>query len=235
MLQSPKKRRKPGSAWRQANNAFFSRVAATVPADSVVLDVGAGHGYLRQYFGGQYFSTDVYPYEGLDFLSDLSDSPPLRENSIDVILLNNVLEHVAEPGKLLSAIAYALRPEGRLFLTVPFIIKLHQTPYDFYRYTHFLLQKLLTEAGFHDLQMEAVYTPEALLRSFFFEAFTPRLQSSVFRRWIRSTIGSTAWVAIRAGQRLAPSPAYRIEAISMSLRSINPWVTGYHVEAKKPC
>jgi len=236
MLHSPKKRRKLGSAWRQANNAFFSRIAVSVSADSVVLDVGAGHGYLREYFGDQYISTDVYPYEGLDFLSDLSESAPLRKKSIDVILLNNVLEHVAEPRKLLSAIAYGLRPEGRLILTVPFIIKLHQTPYDFYRYTHFLLQKVLTEVGFHDIRIEAVYTPEALLRSFFFEAFAPSLQSTVFRRWIRSVTRSTAWAVIRTGQRLAPTPAFRNEAITAdSSHSFNPWVTGYHVEAKRAC
>src|SRR5581483_6584928 len=59
-----------------------------------------------------------------------------------------VLEHVAEPQKVITELHRVLRPGGSLFLTVPLVGELHEEPYDFYRYTPYGLRHLFERAGF---------------------------------------------------------------------------------------
>lgn len=234
MHRSEKKNRASGSAWRQANNAFFKGVSGSLAADAVVLDVGAGHGYLRSYFECTYLSTDVYPYEGLDFLCDLGVTSPLRPASVDLVLLNNVMEHLPQPERTLKAVASALRPRGRVAIAVPFIIKVHQAPYDFFRYTHFMLVRMLEQEGFGDIGIEAVYTPGALHRVFFHEKFAAYPSQALWQRAVRSGTQFITWRMFRVADWL-------LEPATMSTRRIdvssddawNPWLTGYHVVASK--
>ena len=41
---------------------------------------------------------------------------------------------------------------------VPFLIKIHQAPYDFCRYTHFKLQRMLDQAGFREISIQKLGT-----------------------------------------------------------------------------
>jgi SAM-dependent methyltransferase len=68
----------------------------------------------------------------------------------------NVLEHVADPLRLLAEGHRVLRPGGRLYLVAPQSWRLHQAPHDFYRYTRYGLDALLREAGFDAPRIEAV-------------------------------------------------------------------------------
>jgi SAM-dependent methyltransferase len=234
MRFSEKKNRESGSAWRQANNAFFKSVSRSLTADTVVLDVGAGHGYLRSYFDCTYLATDVYPYDGLDFLCDLAITSPLRPASVDVVLLNNVMEHLPQPDKTLKAAASALRRGGKVAIAVPFIIKVHQAPYDFLRYTHLMLRRLLEHEGFEDIGIEAVYTPGALHRVFLNEMFAAYPSSAWWQRIVSRSTRFMTWRMIRLSDWLIRPPSsvtVRIDASSQN--SLNPWLTGYHVVASK--
>lgn len=232
MSFTPKKDRSAGPPWRQANNAFFRCFAQSLAANDVVLDVGAGHGYLRSYFNARYLATDVYPYAGLDFLSDLIERTPLRPCSFDAILLNNVLEHLPEPRRVIAAVADALKPGGRVAIAVPFTIKLHQVPYDFLRYTHFMLQRLLAEAGFTTVLIDAVYTPAALHGVFFREMFDAFSASPGWHRPATAAARSLMWSTFRVANRLARVPSFTVARVG-SGAEVNPWVAGYHVEATK--
>ena len=76
----------------------------------------------------------------------------IDNNSVDIVLLYHVIEHVPDPKKLLRLIYRVLKPGGYLYLEVPFLQGVHADPYDFQRYTIFGLQELtknfdLKEAG----------------------------------------------------------------------------------------
>jgi SAM-dependent methyltransferase len=232
MTFTAKKDRTAGPPWRQANNAFYDQFARTVAPTDVVLDLGAGHGYLRSSFKARYLATDVYPYDGLDFLCDLIDRSPLRPRAFDAILLNNVLEHLPEPQRVIAAVADALKPGGRVAIAVPFIIKLHQTPYDFLRYTHFMLQRVLVDAGFTTLTIDAVYTPAALHGVFFREMFEALSAGPAWRRPATRAARSLIWTTCRVINRLAAVPSFTVSRVGAG-EPINPWVAGYHVEATK--
>lgn len=168
VMPSPKKERglHKATTWRQANHAFFARAAGRIDAGAVVVDVGAGHGGFKDLFASKrYLGTDIYPYDEIDFVCDLTKASPFRPGSVDVFVLSNVFEHVREPHAFVGNLVRALRPGGRLLIAVPFLIKLHQQPYDFHRFTHHALAEMMGRFGLRIDCFEAVHTPFALARS----------------------------------------------------------------------
>jgi SAM-dependent methyltransferase len=86
---------------------------------------------------------------------------PLRDKSVDAVLLMEVLEHVPDPLGILRECARVLTPGGYLCLTVPQYHITHDHPGDFYRYTRQGLEHLCREAGLRVL--DAWATGGALL------------------------------------------------------------------------
>ena len=70
--------------------------------------------------------------------------------------MSNLLEHMPEPLSLLKECNRILKRNGRLIMTVPFLIKVHQAPYDFLRYTEYMLQRLFLEGGFENFRIEKI-------------------------------------------------------------------------------
>lgn len=54
--------------------------------------MGAGTDYLDIYLNKRVFPTDIQRYNWHDFVSD-AHNLPIKENSIDIAILNNVLHH----------------------------------------------------------------------------------------------------------------------------------------------
>jgi SAM-dependent methyltransferase len=133
--------------------------AKTVPAQSSVLDVGAGTCLYRKNFDHCAYKThDFKQYDGflsnseglygkIDYVSDIN-AIPVPDASFDVILCTEVLEHVPEPIEALREMARILKPGGRLFLTAPLMSGLHQLPYHFYSgYTPFWYRHFCEKFG----------------------------------------------------------------------------------------
>ena len=77
-----------------------------------------------------------------------ADALPIANAQFDCVLCTEVLEHCADPDAVLSEMARVLKPGGYVFLTTPFLVSLHEMPYDFYRYTPSALRLMAEEAGF---------------------------------------------------------------------------------------
>jgi SAM-dependent methyltransferase len=84
---------------------------------------------------------------------------PIPDGECDYVLCTEVLEHVPEPKDFLREIHRVLKPGGVLIMTVPFMVPLHEVPYDFYRYTTYGLKYLLDTAGYssHDIRVFSEY------------------------------------------------------------------------------
>jgi SAM-dependent methyltransferase len=138
---------------RAALAAAVQRSAATLAAGSRVLDAGAGNAPYRALFAHceyrtQDWTASVHPgARDADFVADLH-ALPIEDATFDFVLCTEVLEHVAEPTRVLAELARILRPGGGLLLTVPFVFELHEEPHDHYRYTSHALRRLLGDAGF---------------------------------------------------------------------------------------
>ncbi len=143
-------------------NNWVAAQAAQIPAGARVLDVGAGMGPYRQMFSHcSYFTQDfgkelatIGKYTTLDYESDIT-AIPVPDNSFDVILCTEVLEHAPEPIKAVFEMARILRPGGRLLLTAPLGSALHQEPYHFYGgFTPHWYRLFLAQAGFEVVSIE---------------------------------------------------------------------------------
>jgi SAM-dependent methyltransferase len=88
-------------------------------------DIGCGIGDMLA-FRANSVGVDINPHtvefcrkRGLDAHVMAPDVLPFDDASLDSVLLDNVLEHVAEPQRLLEQIHRVLRPRGRLLVGVP--------------------------------------------------------------------------------------------------------------------
>lgn len=147
-----------GDLGRWFINRFVQDVASTV--EGRVLDAGAGECvYARFFERARYIGVDsgvgdaAWNYSNLDVMADLEELP-FRSGSFDVVLSTQVLEHVEHPATTLAEAARLLRDGGRLFLTAPMSHPEHQQPHDFFRYTSYGLRKLLTDAGFAEIEIK---------------------------------------------------------------------------------
>jgi|SRR5882672_1031673 len=84
----------------------------------------------------------------LDIEADLNDGLPLPDASVDTILATSVLEHLRKPDLFWSEAARALRPGGKVILTVPFFYWLHEEPHDYHRFTKYQFQAACRDHGF---------------------------------------------------------------------------------------
>lgn len=81
-----------------------------------------------------------------DVLAD-AKKLPFQNNSFDIALLIQVLEHVDSPDKVVREAARVLKPKGSLIISVPFFYPLHDMPYDWARYTSTALKSFAEQAG----------------------------------------------------------------------------------------
>jgi SAM-dependent methyltransferase len=138
-------------------HAFLARLATGLPPGTRVLDAGAGDSPYRPLFVRcQYMTSDwaesLHPgARSADVIAPLGQLP-LEARSLDVIVNTQVLEHVADPAKVLADFHRLLVPGGELWLSVPLVWELHEEPHDYFRYTSYGLTALLREAGFEALE-----------------------------------------------------------------------------------
>ena len=161
------------SRWRRENFSFFQDGIAKRSEDDVLVDIGAGispfRGILARF--KKSVGVDFYPYEGVAIVCDITGVLPFRDQCCDIVFLANVLEHVPAPLALLKEIHRMLRPGGLLIGSVPFLMELHMAPYDFLRYTHYMLDRMFRESGFRTRSVRSLGRPrhvyETMQRQFF--------------------------------------------------------------------
>lgn len=107
-----------------------------------ILDIGSGSRKVENslppgsnYISIDYLMTATKWYNSQPHIFGDGQLLPIRSNSVDTVLLLDVLEHIENPKKAIAEIERVLRPEGRLIIQVPFMYPLHDEPFDFQRWT----------------------------------------------------------------------------------------------------
>lgn len=117
-----------------------------------LIDLGCGLMPYRSSIEQQvtrYDSLDARPLrEGVTFQADLQDMSIIPAEAYDSAICLEVLEHVPLPFKAAAEIYRILKPGGVLVASVPHLSRLHEEPYDFYRYTYYGFRTLFESAGF---------------------------------------------------------------------------------------
>jgi SAM-dependent methyltransferase len=73
----------------------------------------------------------------------------LETEAFDIVIAEQVLEHVVWPYRAVRNIYTMLRPGGVFVVTTPFLIRIHNHPVDCSRWTELGIKYLLAEAGFN--------------------------------------------------------------------------------------
>jgi SAM-dependent methyltransferase len=142
------------SQWRRANYDFYKHHLGGLSADKTLVDVGAGPLQFRDIFKRfKYIGVDFVEYPDVTVVADLTKEIPLANASADIVVLSNTLEHIPDPRVTLRECMRILKPGGTIIGTVPFLVQMHQIPYDFNRYTIYQLQALLADSGFGSIEV----------------------------------------------------------------------------------
>jgi len=127
-----------GGSPRSSTNMARLASRLSQQADPVVLVVGGaergfGHDELDD-VDGLMMSFDVYDTQLVDFLAD-GHEIPLRDETVDAVVVQAVLEHVLEPHTVVAELHRVLRDGGFVYAETPFMQQVHEGAYDFTRFT----------------------------------------------------------------------------------------------------
>jgi SAM-dependent methyltransferase len=92
------------------------------PAALSILEIGSGTSPLKQFFSNV-ITSDVLDLDYLDLVFDCHDIDKLdaiKDESLDVITLTNVLHHLKSPIAFLNRAVNKLKPGGKVIATEPF-------------------------------------------------------------------------------------------------------------------
>jgi ubiquinone/menaquinone biosynthesis C-methylase UbiE len=106
---------------------------------ATVLVVGGGtigNGTERLYTaeGVEVVAFDIYDSPYTQFLAD-AHQIPLSAGTVDAVVVQAVLEHVLDAGRVVAEVHRVLREDGVVYAETPFLQQVHAGPYDFVRFT----------------------------------------------------------------------------------------------------
>lgn len=135
---------------RQGLYEFLMAEYKTIKSDSKVLTVGSGGEVNRilleisEHNSFGVISLDIDPARKPDIVGDIC-SHNFGFEQFDVVVICEVLEHIQSPHIALEKIYDILKNGGKLILSTPFILPMHDKPYDYFRFTKYGLKLLLSQ------------------------------------------------------------------------------------------
>jgi len=145
----------------------------TVKTNSKWLDIGCGMKPYAKYFSNaEYIGIDIEEsgrpnnmkapdkyYDGVHI--------PYESSFFDGVLCTQVLEHVEDLNEFLAECNRILKPGGSFVISVPFLYKEHEKPYDFRRFTSFGIVSSLSISGFQNLSVTKLISSIETIASIF--------------------------------------------------------------------
>ena len=124
-----------------------------VPNGAAILDVGCGEMPYYPIFAqsaGDYAGVDMFAGPNVRYVCP-AEQLAIPDESFDVALSTQMLEHVRDPKAALSEMCRVLRTGGIALVSVPGVWPYHPVPNDYWRWTHQGLVALVEDVAGFDL------------------------------------------------------------------------------------
>lgn len=108
----------------------LGQILEAVGDDEWGLNLGAGDQRLHS----RVLNLDVFNAEGIDIVGTGSELP-FQDNTLSLVVCQEVLEHVASPAAVIAEVYRVLQPGGIFYFQVPFQIGFHPGPKDYWRFS----------------------------------------------------------------------------------------------------
>jgi len=155
---------------RQTMYAHVDRYFGDLPADrSRALEISGN-------FYGDHPWKQYEAWHYPDF--DLCRPDEISE-TFDVVICDQVLEHVVDPCVAARTLFELCVPGGHALVAVPFLVRIHAAPGDYWRFTPDGLRVLLERAGFDVPEVHGWGNRRCVRANFFVWARTPRFGAAL--------------------------------------------------------
>lgn len=117
----------------------------------VVADFGCGNSPYESLFtkkNTRYLKIDLPENNNAEIKIDEQGRIEMPDQSVDIVISTQVLEHVLDPVLYLSEALRILKPDGCLIISTHGYWIFHPDPTDYWRWTSMGLKKIISEAGF---------------------------------------------------------------------------------------
>lgn len=212
---------------------FHLEHVTKLPPGSRIVDIGGHKGTKRGIFDIRKYDyhvvcVNVSPDKGADVIADAA-SLPFPDGTFDAAICSELLEHVPDPRQVVLEAFRVIKPNGWLFICVPFLYHVHADPHDYGRYTDYFWQQTLQQTGFASIRVEAQGRFWSVMVDMAREAAyqlgkqeIPR--NKLMRSLLKRTIGFAKRKAI-AWDAAVPPPQREV---------FSKFTTGFGIQAQKP-
>jgi len=114
-----------------------------LPENGVGLNVGSGRTYLDR----RIKNLEISDGPNIDYVGS-AGSISVSDDVFDLVISQEVLEHLQDPFLSMKEMRRVLRTGGRCSIQIPFIIGYHPCPNDYWRFTKEGIVSLAEKAGF---------------------------------------------------------------------------------------
>lgn len=175
-----------------------------------IVDVGCGgrpYETLLEPITARYVGVDWAARPGVDVVAPAEDLP-FEDESFDLLLSTQVLEHVDDPAVVVGEARRVLRPDGIALISTHGVVPYHPNPNDYWRWTHAGLARLLQHhGGFGDVTVHhngGTATAVTYLVFRELEVLASRKDLAEFLRPVTFAANTLAWRIDRSFTRLHP-------------------------------
>lgn len=139
--------------WDAPREQQWCRIVMNDSIAGVVSSLGPEHLAAAEISGDFHRGRGWSSYTSLTF-PDFDVCSSTTERLYDVVICEQVLEHVRDPVRAVRTLFRSVVPGGHVVVSTPFLIRVHKEPEDLWRFTSLGLRVLLEAAGFEVLAAE---------------------------------------------------------------------------------
>jgi SAM-dependent methyltransferase len=135
-----------------------------LPPGGIVVELGAGNRRLRP----DVVNVDLFPFSNVDVLMDI-ERLHFPDDSIDLVILDSVIEHVPRPQLVIDEVHRVLKRGGKVVSVAPWVFPYHGYPRNYYNFSIDAHHELF--ASFSTMTAHMHHGPTAALTNLVSEYF----------------------------------------------------------------